>query len=117
MVLEKDNRLRSNDQILVINDFSLVNLSNVDAANILHDAVRKEIHPGYIKITVSRSQQQDLDTSSISFQTKNVQETDLLPPTQSNDENELDLTNFVPQVTRRSSTHEFSKKKTRNCFL
>ncbi|CAF4224532.1 unnamed protein product [Rotaria socialis] len=45
----RDNRLRPNDQILVINDSSLINLSNLEAAAILHEAVRREIHPGYIK--------------------------------------------------------------------
>ena len=67
----KDNRLRSNDQILIINDSSLVNLTNLEAANILHDAVRKEIQPGFIKITVSRNEQ--------NLNSKNVKETELSP--------------------------------------
>ncbi|CAF3255434.1 unnamed protein product, partial [Rotaria sp. Silwood2] len=36
----RDNRLRPNDQILVINDSSLINISNLEAATILHEAVR-----------------------------------------------------------------------------
>jgi len=93
----RDTRLRSNDQILVINDYSLVNLSNLEAANILHDAVRKEIHPGYIKITVSRLCHPEFDIPT-------VQETDLSPmfSTPVNDENELDLTTFVPSVNRKA---------------
>lgn len=81
----------------MINDYSLVNLSNLEAANILHDAVRKEIHPGYIKITVSRLCHPEFDIPT-------VQETDLSPmfSTPVNDENELDLTTFVPSVNRKA---------------
>lgn len=93
--LFQDNRLRSNDQILVINDSSLVNLTNLEAANILHDAVRKEIQPGYIKITVSRDEQNS--------NSKNIREIELLPPslTINNDENELDLTNFLSSTNQK----------------
>ncbi|CAF3690986.1 unnamed protein product [Adineta steineri] len=95
----RDNRLRSNDQILIINDSSLVNLSNLDAAAILHDAVRKEIQPGFIKITISRilNDEQDMNLN-------HVKEIELLPPAltmNNNDENELDLTNFVPSVNQK----------------
>ena len=92
----------------MINDFSLVNLSNIDAANILHDAVRKEIHPGYIKITVSRALNHDSEIVSNGHPTKNVHETDLSSPgvSQMNDENELDLTNFVAPISRRISPQE-----------
>ncbi|UJR31222.1 hypothetical protein I4U23_018726 [Adineta vaga] len=94
----RDNRLYPNDQILIINDSSLVNMSNLEAAAILHDAVRKEIHPGYIKITISRVLNDEQERNS-----KYVKETELLPPiaTTNNDENELDLTNFVPLVNQK----------------
>ncbi len=81
----------------------MINISNLEAAATLHEAVRREIHPGYIKVTISRSpitteQEQQLPNS-----TKYVKEVDLtLPPPSSipinNDENELDLTTFVPPV-------------------
>jgi len=90
----KDNRLRSNDQILIINDSSLVNLTNLEAANILHDAVRKEIQPGFIKITVSRNEQ--------NLNSKNVKETELSPLI-NNEENELDLTSFVSSSNNRKT--------------
>ncbi|CAF1180723.1 unnamed protein product [Adineta ricciae] len=94
----RDNRLCPNDQILIINDSSLVNLSNLEAAAILHDAVRKEIHPGFIKITISRVLNDGQERNS-----RYVKETELLPPvaTTMNDENELDLTNFVPPVNQK----------------
>ena len=81
----------------MINDYSLVNISNLEAANILHDAVRKEIHPGYIKITISRLCHPESEIPT-------VHETDLLPifSTPVNDENELDLTTFVPSVNRKA---------------
>jgi len=73
-------------------------MSNLEAAAILHDAVRKEIQPGYIKITISRvlNDEQDMNL-------KHVKEIELLPPslTINNDENELDLTNFVPPVNQK----------------
>lgn len=95
----------------MINESSLVNLSNLEAANILHDAVRKEIHPGYIKVTVSRPQSPDSDVSPNRDGSKHVQETDLSPTLLSrvNDENELDLTNFVPSVNRRTPSQDISK--------
>ena len=75
-------------------------MSNLEAAAILHDAVRKEIQPGFIKITISRvlNDEQDMNL-------KHVKEIELLPPsfTTNNDENELDLTNFVSPVNQKSS--------------
>jgi hypothetical protein len=70
-------------------------MSNLEAAAILHDAVRKEIQPGFIKITISRDEQ--------SLNSKHVKEIELLPPSliTNNDENELDLTNFVPSINRK----------------
>ncbi len=64
----------------------------------MHDAVRKEIQPGYIKITISRVLNNEHDINS-----KNVKETELSPflLTTNNDENELDLTNFVPPAPRK----------------
>jgi hypothetical protein len=71
-------------------------MSNLEAATILHEAVRKEIQPGFIKITISRNEQ--------SINSKNVKEIELLPPslTTNNDENELDLTDFVPSINRKT---------------
>ncbi|CAF1065532.1 unnamed protein product [Rotaria sp. Silwood1] len=94
----RDKRLRSNDQILIINDVSLVNMSNIEAATILQDAVRKEIQPGFIKITISRLLNDEQDLNS-----KHVKEIELLSSslTMTNDENELDLTNFIPCVNRK----------------
>ncbi|CAF2758571.1 unnamed protein product [Rotaria sp. Silwood2] len=94
----RDKRLRSNDQILIINDVSLVNMSNIEAATILQDAVRKEIQPGFIKITISRLLNDEQDSNS-----KHVKEIELLSSslTMNNDENELDLINFVPCVNRK----------------
>lgn len=73
-------------------------MSNLEAAAILHDAVRKEIHPGFIKITISRVLNDGQERNS-----RYVKETELLPPvaTTMNDENELDLTNFVPSVNQK----------------
>jgi hypothetical protein len=73
-------------------------MSNLEAAAILHDAVRKEIQPGYIKITISRVLNDEQDRNL-----KHVKEIELLPPslTINNDENELDLTNFVPPVNQK----------------
>ncbi|UJR15331.1 hypothetical protein I4U23_002281 [Adineta vaga] len=110
----RDNRLRPNDQLLVINDSSLVNISNLEAAAILHEAVRREIHPGFIKVTISRlpityeNEQERLNS------TKYVKETDLSLPSLSlipvnNDENELDLTTFVPPpppISRKPSLQQ-----------
>ncbi|CAF4714159.1 unnamed protein product [Rotaria sp. Silwood1] len=97
----RDNRLRPNDQILVINDSSLINMLNLEAAAILHEAVRHEIHPGHIKVTISRLPITTDDQHINS--TRHVKEIDLSPPSSSsslmpvnNDENELDLTTFVP---------------------
>jgi len=72
-------------------------MSNLEAATILHDAVRKEIQPGFIKITISRDEQ--------TINSKNIKEIELLPPsiTINNDENELDLINFVPSINRKTS--------------
>jgi hypothetical protein len=71
-------------------------MTNLEAAGILHDAVRKEIQPGFIKITISRDEQ--------NLNAKHVKEIELLPPTftSNNEENELDLTNFVPSSNRRT---------------
>ncbi|CAF3654779.1 unnamed protein product [Rotaria sp. Silwood1] len=97
----RDNRLKPNDQILVINDSSLINMLNLEAAAILHEAVRHEIHPGHIKVTISRLPITTDDQHINS--TRHVKEIDLSPPPSSsslmpvnNDENELDLTTFVP---------------------
>lgn len=78
----------------------MVNLTNLEAANILHDAVRKEIQPGYITITISRDEQES--------PSKNVRETELLPPTATGnkEENELDLTDFVPSVNRKTPIND-----------
>ncbi|CAF3377001.1 unnamed protein product [Rotaria socialis] len=94
----RDKRLRSNDQILIVNDVSLVNVPNIDAATILQDAVRKEIQPGFIKITISRMLNDEQDPNA-----KHVKEIELLSSslTITNDENELDLTNFVSSANRK----------------
>jgi hypothetical protein len=88
--------LRPNDQILVVNDSSLVKLTNLEAAAILHEVVRHEIHPGHIKVTISRCTSDQPSMNS----TRYVKEIDLSPlPTLisvNNDQNELDLTQFVP---------------------
>ena len=98
--------------MLIINDSSLVNTSNLEAATILHDAVRREIHPGYIKVTVSRlptlTDDEQLDS------TRFVRETDLtpaslLPMSNNNDDNELDLTTFVPPLIRKPPSQQSSK--------
>jgi hypothetical protein len=95
----KDNRLRANDQLLIINDSSLINMSNLEAAAILHEAVRREIHPGHIKVTISRLPI-TIDEQQQRNSTRYVKEIDLSPPPSlmpvNNDENELDLTTFVP---------------------
>jgi hypothetical protein len=77
-------------------------MSNLEAATILHDAVRKEIQPGFIKITISRDEQ--------TINSKNIKEIELLPPsiTINNDENELDLINFVPSINRKTSISKIS---------
>jgi len=77
-------------------------MSNLEAAAILHDAVRKEIQPGFIKITISRNEQ--------SLNSKYVKEIELLPPSliTNNDENELDLTNFVPSINRKPTINKTS---------
>jgi len=91
----RDNRLRPNDQILTINDSSLVNLSNLEAAAILHEAVRHEIHPGHIKMKICRS------IGSDNHQ-QHVKEIGLPSFSMSNrDENELDLINYVPSSSSR----------------
>ncbi|CAF3630837.1 unnamed protein product [Rotaria sordida] len=94
----RDKRLCSNDQIHIVNDVSLVNMSNIEAATILQDAVRKEIQPGFIKITISRLLNDEQDSNA-----KHVKEIELLSSSlvMNNDENELDLTNFVPSVNRK----------------
>ncbi|CAF3675334.1 unnamed protein product [Rotaria sordida] len=116
----RDNRLRPNDQILVINDSSLINISNLEAAAILHEAVRREIHPGHIKVTISRLPMTTDDQHMNS--TRYVKEIDLLPPPLSsslipvnNDENELDLTTFVPPppLIRKPPTQQSSRHSSR----
>ncbi|CAF0863533.1 unnamed protein product [Rotaria sordida] len=116
----RDNRLRPNDQILVINDSSLINISNLEAAAILHEAVRREIHPGHIKVTISRLPMTADDQHMNS--TRYVKEIDLLPPSLSsslipvnNDENELDLTTFVPPppLIRKPPTQQSSRHSSR----
>ncbi len=79
-------------------------MTNLEAATILPDAVRKEIQPGFIKITISRDEQ--------SVNSKNVKEIELLPPplTTTNDENELDLTNFIPPTNRKPPLSKTTKK-------
>ena len=74
-------------------------MSNLEAASVLQDAVRKEIQPGFIKITISRLLNDEYDMN-----VKNVTEIELLSSslTLKNDENELDLINFVPSVNRKS---------------
>ena len=95
----------------MINDSSLVSLPNLDAANILHDAVRKEIHPGYIKITIARQCHHEQENTSINDGSKYVQEIDLTPAllTRTNDDNELDLTKFVPPVSRKVPMQQMSR--------
>jgi hypothetical protein len=86
-----------------------MNLSNLDAAAILHESVRREIHPGYIKVTISRL------PINAEEHPRHVKETDLSPPLPTlspinNDENELDLTTFVPPpVTRKPPSQQSSK--------
>ena len=113
MFLLQDNRLRPNDQILVINDSSLVNLSNLEAAAILHEAVRREIHPGHIKVTVSRLPN-PTDEQQSSSSARYVKEIDLSPlptlTTVNNDENELDLTTFVPPPLVRKPPSQHSRQ-------
>lgn len=78
-----------------INDSSLVSLSNLEAAAILHEAVRHEIHPGHIKMTICRSIGSDEHQ-------QNVKEIGLPPfPMSNRDENELDLINYVPSSSSR----------------
>ncbi|CAF0908183.1 unnamed protein product, partial [Didymodactylos carnosus] len=125
----RDGRLLPNDQLLIINESSLINTPNLEAAEILHDAVRHEIIPGHIKVTISRSQHelvenredentknkdsyQIINTSKSSNENNKgcIRETDLPSltssavnqPSLSTDiklnENELDLTAFVPSL-------------------
>ncbi|CAF1025565.1 unnamed protein product, partial [Didymodactylos carnosus] len=129
----RDGRLRPNDQLLIINESSLINTSNLDAAGILHEAVRHEIIPGHIKVTISRSQHEQADDEEdeqdnkkysylITNTSKNnnnnyngsIRETDLPSITSlivnqpslsidiKSDENELDLTTFVPPLPSAS---------------
>ncbi|CAF4267149.1 unnamed protein product [Rotaria socialis] len=114
----RDNRLRPNDQILVINDSSLINLSNLEAAAILHEAVRREIHPGYIKVTISRLPMTTDDQYTNAA--RHIKEIDLSPlPSSSiipvnNDENELDLTTFVPPpLIRKPPTQQSTRHSSR----
>ncbi|CAF3309113.1 unnamed protein product [Rotaria sp. Silwood2] len=108
----RDNRLRPNDQILVINDSSLINISNLEAATILHEAVRREIHPGHIKVTISRLPMTNDDQHMTS--TRHVKEIDLSPLPSlmpvNNDENELDLTTFVPPPLVRKPPTQLSNR-------
>lgn len=105
----------------MINDSSLINLSNSEAASILHEAVRHEIHPGFIKVTISRL------PSTCEDHNRYVKEIDLSPTIFSygmnNDENELDLTNFVPPPLTRKPPTQHSRKDSidgihqkENCF-
>lgn len=61
----------------------------------MYDAVRREVHPGHIKITILRERTPENENSTYEIK-------DLAPtpsPTLSavnNDENELDLTNYFP---------------------
>jgi hypothetical protein len=83
-----------------------MNISNLEAAAILHEAVRREIHPGHIKVTVSRL------PITAEEHSRHVKETDLSPTLLSlnpinNDENELDLTTFVPPpLTRKPPSQQ-----------
>ncbi|CAF1014793.1 unnamed protein product [Rotaria sordida] len=114
----RDNRLRPNDQILVINEESLINISNLEAADILHETVRREIHLGHIKITILRLSMITDDQHMNS--TRYVKEIDLLPPSPSslmpinNDENELDFTTFVPlPLVRKPPIQQSSRHSSR----
>ncbi len=97
----------------MINDSSLINLSNLEAAAILHEAVRREIHPGHIKVTISRH------PITSEEQTKHVKEIDLSPlpllNPMNNDENELDLTTFVPPPLTRKPPTQHSSKEVVSC--
>ncbi|CAF0997726.1 unnamed protein product [Adineta ricciae] len=113
----RDNRLRSNDQILIINDSSLINISNSDAATILHESVRREIHPGYIKVTISRLPKTSDNDQERLNSSRHVKEVDLvLPVFQSavsfkDDENELDLTTYVPpSISRKPLVQQLSNQ-------
>ena len=87
-------------------------MSNLDATAILHEAVKREIHPGHIKVTISRSPITIEDQAINS--TKYVKETDILSPlsliSMNNDENELDLTTFVPPPLIRKPPSQQSSK-------
>ncbi|CAF1427046.1 unnamed protein product [Adineta steineri] len=118
----RDNRLRPNDQLLVINDSTLINLSNLEAAATLHEAVRREIHPGYIKVTISRSPITTEDEEQQHMNSKRyVKEIDLSSPSLipvNNDENELDLTTFVvppppPPLNRKPPSQHTSRHSSR----
>lgn len=52
----KDGRIIVNDQLLCINDTSLIGLSNNDAMNVLRAAMEKSIELGAIRIIIGRSQ-------------------------------------------------------------
>ncbi|CAF1041998.1 unnamed protein product [Adineta ricciae] len=113
----RDNRLRSNDQILIINDSSLINISNLEAATILHESVRREIHPGHIKVTISRLPNTSDNDQDRLNSSRYVKEVDLiLPVSQSvtsfkEDENELDLTTYVPPpVSRKPLVQQLSSQ-------
>lgn len=74
-------------------------MTNLEAATVLQDAVRKEIQPGFIKITISRLLNDEQDTNG-----KHVKEIELFSSSSlvmNNDENELDLINFVPPINRK----------------
>lgn len=81
-------------------------MSNIDAATVLQDAVRKEIQPGFIKISISRLLNDEQDMNA-----KHVKEIELLSSslTITNDENELDLTNFVPSINRKIPTSKIKQ--------
>ncbi|XP_057292998.1 partitioning defective 3 homolog isoform X2 [Hydractinia symbiolongicarpus] len=65
----KDGRIIVNDQLLCINDTSLIGLSNNDAMNVLRASMEKSIALGAIRIIIGRSQSAPKDSrpSSGSF--------------------------------------------------
>ena len=46
--------MKSNDQLININGFSLLGKSNEEAMQILREAMQVETMPGYIQLTISR---------------------------------------------------------------
>lgn len=51
----KDGRLKVNDQLLCINDTSLIGLSNSDAMSVLRGSMEKSLQKGSILIIIGRS--------------------------------------------------------------